>query len=306
MLRHREEVIIEDGCQRLPYPDEEFLGEGSFGRVYRVKVAKNHFFDAFAEAPNAYNGKPKHVARKDCIIADVNRAKEEYKIMKKILSASSQKRENNIVQSWCCLQIGTSYSLFMPVAICGLHLYMMGQHSNAPQELPNNAEFVLSAASLASSLHFLHSGIRTDELEGLVCYHMNLNPSNVLVFKEQGRHVWKLSDFGMARVKVKTGQLSYRENDFDSLFIHRRKLQDMSLPATLNRRGEGTYLLPESIAAARSIRTGGDVWALGCVLSVVFTYLDSVAKGVLAYSKCTSESSKIRWLRSIFPAWHTV
>ncbi|XWW93008.1 hypothetical protein V2A60_000936 [Cordyceps javanica] len=285
VLRNREEVIVQDAsCQRLPYLAEDFLGEGSFGKVYRVKVAKNHFFDAFAEAAKAYNGKPQYMARKDYIIADVNRAREEYTIMKKILSANFQKREHNIVQSWGCLQIESSYSLFMPVAICDLHTYMMVQHRNAPQELKNKADMIYSAAGLASGLHYLHSGMQTEELEELVCYHMDLNPSNVLIFHENNRNVWKLSDFGMARVKTRTGQLSYRENDFNSLFVRRKKLQDPSLPSTLNRRGEGTWLPPESIAAVAVMKTGADVWALGCVLSVVFAYLGGGAAGVDDYA----------------------
>ncbi|KAJ6785977.1 hypothetical protein PWT90_06272 [Aphanocladium album] len=285
VLRNREEVIVQDAsCQRLPYLEEDFLGEGSFGKVYRVKVAKNHFYDAYAEAAKAYNGKPQYMARKDYIIADVNRAKEEYTIMKKILSANFRKRENNIVQSWGCLQIESSYSLFMPVAICDLHTYMMVQHRNAPQELKHKAEIIYSAAGLASGLHYLHSGMQTDELEEFVCYHMDLNPSNVLVFYENHRNVWKLSDFGMARVKTRTGQLSYRENDFNSLFERRKKVQDPTLPSTLNRRGEGTWLAPESIAAVPVMKTGADIWALGCVLSVVFAYLGGGASGVDDYA----------------------
>lgn len=285
VLCNREEVIVQDAsCQRLPYLEEDFLGEGGFGKVYRVKVAKNHFFDAYAEATKAYNGKPQYMARKDYIIADVNRAREEYTIMKKILSANFRKRENNIVQSWGCLQIESSYSLFMPVAICDLHAYMMEQHRNAPQELKNKADIIYSAAGLASGLHYLHSGMQTEELEELVCYHMDLNPSNVLVFYENNRNVWKLSDFGMARVKTRTGQLSYRENDFNSLFVRRKKLQDPSLPSTLNRRGEGTWLAPESIAAVPIMKTGADIWALGCVLSVVFAYLGGGASGIDDYA----------------------
>ncbi len=286
VLRNREEVIVQDAsCQRLPYLKEDFLGEGSFGKVYRVKVAKTHFFDAYAVAAKAYNGKPQDMARKDYIIADVNRAREEYTIMKKILSANFQKREHNIVQSWGCLQIESSYSLFMPVAICDLHTYMMVQHRNAPQELKNKADIIYAAAGLASGLHYLHSGMQTEELEELVCYHMDLNPSNVLIFYENNRNVWKLSDFGMARVKTRTGQLSYRENDFNSLFVRRKKLQDPSLPSTLNRRGEGTWLPPESIAAVPVMKTGADVWALGCVLSVVFAYLGGGASGVDDYAE---------------------
>ncbi|OAA64898.1 Protein kinase-like domain protein [Cordyceps fumosorosea ARSEF 2679] len=285
VLRNREEVVVQDAsCQRLPYLAEDGRGEGAFGHVYYVKVAKNHFFDAFAEAAKAYNGRPQDMARKDYIIKDVNQAREEYAIMKTILSSNMQKREHNIVQSWGSLQIEKSYSLFMPLAICDLHTFMMEQQRNAPQGLKDRADVVYSAAGLASGLNYLHSGMRTDELEELVCYHMDLKPQNVLIFQENGRNVWKLSDFGMARVKMRTrNPSSPPERDFTSLFQRRKPMQDPSQPATINRRGEGTWQAPESIAAEPRMRTDADVWSLGCVLSVVFAYLGGGAEGVTDY-----------------------
>lgn len=285
VLRNREEVIIKDAsCHRLPYLEEKCIGEGSFGKVYRVKIAKNHFFDAYAEAAKAYNGEPQYVARKDYVMNDADHVKDEYNVMKKILSSNFQQYSHNIVQSLGCLQIGSDFSLFMPVAICDLRQYMMVENVKAPQELENKADIVRSAAGLASGLQFLHGGMKTDELEELVCYHMDLNPSNVLVFHEHGRNVWKLSDFGMSSVKIRPGQLGEKESNFNSLFVRRTKQKDPSVPATWNQRGEGTYIAPEGIPAVRTMKTGADIWALGCVLSVVFAYLGGGAKGVDDYA----------------------
>ncbi|UNI16539.1 hypothetical protein JDV02_002966 [Purpureocillium takamizusanense] len=289
VLRKKEEVRI-DGTDspRLPYLEEIPLGEGSFGKVFRVRVARGHFHDRQAGPAFGHNVEPIDMARKDYIVADKSKAREEYDVMRQILGSTSRNCEN-IVESLGALEVGTNYSLFMPLAMCDLRSYMMSGHHIPPQTQEARAEIISCAAGLASGLQFLHTGIRTVEFDELVCYHMDLNPSNILVFKEVGedgsmRWIWKLSDFGMARVKVRRRAVAGdRENDFNSLFVRRKKIADPSVSATLNRRGEGTYLPPESISATASMRTSSDVWALGCVLSVVLTFLETGAEGVCHY-----------------------
>ena len=89
-------------------------------------------------------------------------------------------------------------------------------------------------------------------MDDLICYHMDLKPSNILIFQEtvrdELRYVWKISDFGMARIKIRRrGQDREAESDFNSWFVRRKQVQDPSLSGTDSRR-EGTYLAPESIA----------------------------------------------------------
>lgn len=311
VLRNKDEVKIEDlDCQRLPYLEETPVGEGSFGKVYRVVVAKGHFCD-HSDPAFPYNVKPKAMARKDYVIADTNKAREEYEIMRQILNSTSRKCDN-IVESLGCLEIGNSYSLFMPLAICDLRAYMMVEHPNGPKTKEAREEIILCAAGLASGLHFLHNGIKSVELDDLVCYHMDLNPSNVLIFGERPdggeriRQIWKLSDFGMARVKVRRhGHESERENDFNSLFIRRKKIHDPSLSGTINRRGEGTYLPPESIASTATMKTSSDVWALGCVISVVLTYMVAGAEGLRQYQDARGDYERADGYDRFFLRGHT-
>lgn len=288
VLRDKDEVVILDArSYRLPYLSEELRGEGSFGKVFRIEVARNHFWNAESDASN---DKPREMARKDYVFVDTkNKAKDEYKIMMQILNSRSS--HENILQSLGCLQIGPHYSLFMPLAICDLNNYIRKHHPNPPQGIAAKVELIQCAAGLSSGLHFLHTGIQTRDHDELVCYHMDLNPANILIFRHRQGFLWKISDFGMSRVKVKAAVAasSGGEKDVNSLFVRRLKPQQQqnpSLPPTINRRGEATYLAPESISANPTMRTSSDVWALGCVLSVVFAYMAGGAMGVENY--CTA------------------
>jgi serine/threonine protein kinase len=208
--------------------------------------------------------------------------------MKKILSADRACK--NIVDYYGSVAIGlTTYSLFMPMAICDLKVYMMELHDTKPNTISDKAEFIRCAHGLAGGLNFLHNGMRSANGERLVCYHMDLKPSNILIYRDKGDgespFIWKISDFGMSRVKVRRGGEGVdSESNFNSWFLRRPKAQEPSTSGTMNRRGEGTYLAPEAIAATPTMKTGSDVWSLGCVISVLFAYLEEGAPGVDRYS----------------------
>jgi hypothetical protein len=296
IIRKREEVRVADpGSQRLPYLDERPLGNGSFGNVVRVRIAKGHFFDPQTRTENT---EPLDIARKDYVLSSDFPARGEREIMEKILTSSGLACDN-ILENFGSLEIGqNTYSLFMPLAICDLRQYMMVLHKMSPRTISEKAKIIDSAEGLAGGLNFLHSEMKTADKEELVCYHMDLKPSNILIFREerQGKecNIWRLSDFGMARVKLRRrDQDVEREKDFNSWFVRRQaKPSDPSLSATLNRRGEGTYLAPESISSARSMGTASDVWSLACVLSVVFTYLEGGSDAVERYQDARMDHPK--------------
>jgi serine/threonine protein kinase len=284
MIQRREEVIVKSLEEhRLPYIAEKLLSQGSFGMVYKVKIAKGHFYDSRSETVNPdYT----EIARKDYRISE--NAHIEHEIMGKILNSSSWECKN-IVENYGSLHISpTKYSLFMPLAICDLMAYMREIRQTKPGDVIEKAKIIKSAIGLAAGLNFLHNKLKTSDEEDLVCYHMDLKPDNILIFREtsnnETNYIWKISDFGMARVKLRNRyHNSESERDFNSWFVQHKKSQDQSSLATLNRRGEGTYLAPESISAIPSMKTESDVWSLGCVISVVFTYLEEGGDGVARY-----------------------
>lgn len=274
--------------QRLPYLEERKRGSGAFGTVYEVKIAKGHVYYPKLKAANQ---EPVTLARKDYVINAEPRnglkTEPDHEIMKKILS--SGRKCENIVEALCGLAIGPStYNLFMPLAICDLKDYMMELHPSKPNSTKEKTDMILCLHGLTRGLNFLHKELKTADGEDLVCYHMDLKPGNILVFHQEQdgptQYIWKISDFGMSRVKTRRhGQAITKEKDFNSLFTRRRKSQNEGFSATINRRGEGEFLPPESIAATPTMNEKSDVWSLGCVASVVFAYLEGGKKGVNRY-----------------------
>ncbi|KGO75107.1 hypothetical protein PITC_069770 [Penicillium italicum] len=96
---------------------------------------------------------------------------------------------------------------------------------------------------------------------------MDLNPRIILIFQEtqngQTHYIWKLSG--------QDGEAAKGFNSFDG---------DEPI---ISRRGEGTYLAPESISSTPGMTSKSDVWSLGCVISVVFAYLEGGSAGIEHY-----------------------
>lgn len=288
VIQKRTEVTVQNANDaRLPYLGAETeIGRGAFGTVYAVRIAKRYIYNP---ATGSENAQPMDLARKDYEI-DVDQSKlaqEEHKVIGKILESNAWKCEN-ILQNVGSLRIGNTYSLFMPLAECDLRGFMTERKPEGPSTTKEKADIIGCAAGLAGALKFLHSEMKTSDLtEDLICYHMDLKPDNILVFHDtrpfHNGYIWKLSDFGMARVKVKGQKARNSEQNLTAWFKPKTPSTEPSPSATINRRGGGTYLGPESLSASASMKTPSDVWSLGCVVSVVFAYLGEGARGIESY-----------------------
>jgi serine/threonine protein kinase len=304
VLRKGEEVRgVNLSIQRLPIVSESSIGTGSFGHVSSVFIAEGHFYDPKGAQGGGFkfNNEDVEMARKDYITSEEfpRAGQKEHALMKNILGSSSGTRTcENIVDNWGSIEIAPNmYSLFMPKATWDLRRYMMEDHKLRPSNPQAKADIISGAIGLTAGLKFLHTGMKTPQHDDMVCYHMDLKPDNVLVFEDgAGPPVWKLSDFGMSRVKIREAKEGggETEDNFNSWFVPRQRRKnknknkkqeaEASLSATLNRRNEGTYLAPESVSQVPSMTTKSDVWSLGCVVSVVFAYLDDGARGVDSYT----------------------
>ncbi|KAI2618276.1 kinase-like protein [Hypomontagnella submonticulosa] len=288
VLYEGEDVQVTDGKKRrLPYTtfDKQPIGEGSYGVVYRVVIAEGHLKNRRTAMANT---EPKQMARKD--FKKIRDLQNEYQTMRHILSAP--RTSKNIVETFGSLQLDeTTFSLFMPLAECDLRGWMK-DNSSPPTTEAEKAEILKCASGLADGLEFLHSEIKGLDGNRMVCYHMDLKPANILVFPDtdQGKLLWKISDFGMSRVKVSHRHDNTDDQDISALF--ERRAGGTSVSGTINPRAEGTYLAPESRISLRKMNEKSDVWSLGCVISVVLTYLNEGQRGIEDYADERAEISK--------------
>ncbi|CZR37720.1 uncharacterized protein FPRO_07089 [Fusarium proliferatum ET1] len=286
-------TIDQDDKRSLPWLEEEHIGSGAFGSVYRVKIPKDHLtmHRDFNQTINTV----KLVARKDYKPAkDIEESFEnEVRSIRDIFSGNS--KHNNILESFGTLIIRgpeSKFSLLMPLAEMDLQKYMENKPDISADGRWGRERIISAAIGLADGLDFLHSKMTTAGGDRLVCYHMDLKPSNILVFLHEPRledastedrdygMTWKLSDFGLSRVKTKTKP----EKNLDSLF--ERKIIDQSSQAspTQNHRGNGTYLPNEAQDPGKTMDHKSDIWSLGCIISVLFTYMEEGHSALKSYS----------------------
>ncbi|KAH7304292.1 hypothetical protein B0I35DRAFT_151995 [Stachybotrys elegans] len=286
ILRGNDVKIKLPMVQRLPYIEEPLeIGSGAAGKVYRVRIAKRHIFNPITSEENT---EPEAVACKKFVFDDgyASQQRKELEVLDTILKSTTGQCKN-ILQSLGTVEIGDKdVSIFMPLAICDLQKYMTEIHAGVPSTLMAKAELLRCVGGLANGLNFLHTQLKTADGSRLTCYHMDLKPMNILVFQDPERgedhKIWKLSDFGMSRIKV-VRQDNQRESNFYGWFSRPRPPREQSASATVNRRGEGTYLAPESVSSKPKMNASSDVWSLGCIISVLFAYMEAGANGVRSY-----------------------
>ncbi|KAH4966662.1 hypothetical protein HBI56_087650 [Parastagonospora nodorum] len=285
---------IKGRFRRLPYVREKLIGQGSFGKIYDVSISPHHF----KSGPMLNEGEYR-IARKDFELnAEEKSHEKERDVLRDIVR--NAKSHNNIMKSLGSLENGSIYSLFMPLAACDLKQYM--QRNPAAPSLPQQkASLVHCAVGLAGAIAYLHEELESPMYEKLSCFHMDLKPQNILIVidPESQEPSWKLSDFNMSRVKMKrkpfVDQLSLRrsstfsDNVYEINKLFKRRIPDVasasSADYTIGRRGTGTYLAPEACVDGHPVQAESDTWSLGCVISVVFSYLHGGQAAVEEYSE---------------------
>lgn len=276
--------------QILPYKKEEVIGKGSFGKVFMTAIAGGHIHDPHFNKSTPWTTQ---LARKDFTIRtdwEPWHSTEAHRIMTTILSL--RKESENVLTSLGAFCIGSlTYSLFMPLAIYDLRQYMMSSHPMRPDSRKGRVAIIESARGLADGLDYLHTKLKTKEGDDLICYHVDLKPENILIFPDKTpegeRYLWQISDFAMSYVKYRQqGQEQDTVIDLRGRFARRPEPTSHDSPASKaeGQLGKGTCLAPECMETSPTISTNSDVWSLGCVISIVFTYLDDGAQGVTKYA----------------------
>ncbi|KAI1126464.1 hypothetical protein F5Y10DRAFT_278797 [Nemania abortiva] len=271
-------VLDDDDTIRLPYIRERKIARGGYGSVWEIEIPHGHLV-IHTHRETSLPGGPKVVARKDYHRPDSSRQdfENERDLCKAIIS--SPNRCDNILLSYGTIEYssGSAFSLFMPKAEFDLHEYMEYHEGDNTHSVENVAKHILCAAGLARGVAHLHNGIESPGGGTLVCYHMDLKPDNILIFYTGREMIWKISDFGLSRIKT------LPDGSIRSTSHH------LTISPTRNLAGQGIYLAPESASPRRMTRKS-DVWSLGCIVSVLCVWLQGGYNGVREYSTSRIEA----------------
>ncbi|EAA58586.1 hypothetical protein AN6768.2 [Aspergillus nidulans FGSC A4] len=231
-LRREGDIVYQDYRSQcpLPYKKQERIGAGAFGEVYKVKIERRHLR---LTGDRTGNIEPEWIARKD--FRRHQSFTVELDALKEIME--QPQKHDHLVMVLAILQYHDINSLFFPLATCDLQQYLSGKHDGdrpGPITLEEKAIVYKRGVALAGALAFLHGGSG-----GKVCLHLDLKPSNVLVFDafNPEKEIWKITDFGLTRV---------RNNEYSSL-----------APGV-----EGIYLPPECATPHDRVTTHSDVWGV--------------------------------------------
>lgn len=277
-LRAGEEVIYEDTRCPLPYLEESQIGQGSFGRVVRVKLERYHFL---SEAGRTANYQRLDLARKEFMIDRRDAFYEERDSLQHIMKRAI--RHESVTVALTSLQYGDTYNLFFPLASCNLWDYFTRSDElgiQKPSNLQGKHAIFCRGVLLASALAFLHNEFQITS-QNHICYHLDLKPHNILVFDASSpSERWSITDFGLSRVRIMRNDGRWR---LDTPFYRgAESIQSHDGPSTANRRGEGTYLAPE--AKGNRLNQASDVWSFGCTFSLVMSFIDGGSSSVQAFS----------------------
>ena len=206
--------------------------------------------------------------------------------IKKFIQAA--KSHENILVTRASLELGNTYSLFFDLAKYSLWDYLKDPAVSITTLEQRKAIFSRTIG-LAGALAYLH-----DELflastgEQLCCYHLDLKPHNILVFEEGANVIWKVSDFGISQIKRIPAPRA-NESEPPISFLNRIFRPDTSSAdpssGVENPRDAGTYTAPEARHKTEKVTRASDVWSLGCVISLVLTFLDNQKTGIEDFEK---------------------
>lgn len=210
------------------------------------------------------------------------------------------KSHKNILRTRASLELGNEYSLFFDLAKMDLWKYFIDTDITI-NDVDQKAKIFGRTIGLAGALAFLHEELYLDPTneqrtsEQLQCYHLDLKPQNILVFEVEGNDIWKITDFGISRIKtVPHGRPeSALEHSLDK-FLKPKKNMDLS-SGIENARSGGTYAAPEAREVNDIVTRKSDVWSLGCVLALVLTFLDSQSSGIYEFQKARGDNREIDW-----------
>ena len=168
-----------------------------------------------------------------------------------------------------------------------------------PQTPVQRMAFFASFIDLAGGLAYLHDELSftcPERNQRFRCYHLDLKPSNILVFIEGEHLTLKFTDFGVSRIKlIRPSPLGDECNplDFslDTIFRTRDQAPDAT-SGVYNSRPGGTYAAPEARRENNKVTRKSDVWSFGAVLAVAMTYMQFDWSGIEEFAAARAIEGK--------------
>lgn len=179
-------------------------------------------------------------------------------------------KHENISVFISAISRGGEFNIFSELAEMDLQRFLDGEHSRF-HVTPTS---ILDAVTrLAHGLAFLHRSIYLKE-GPVSCLHLDIKPENILIFhtSEPGVGIWKFTDFGISRIKLRS------EEQYHPRKLKRSLCSSSSQASRTNaKRPSGTWQGPEvhsgDDSGKRVVGTESDVWSFVCILVHVFALM---------------------------------
>ena len=209
----------------------------------------------------------------------------------------SVRGHRNIATTRASLEWGNTYNLFFDLAERNLWQHFM-EDRDPVKTLEERQRVFSRIGGLAGALAHLHEGLKLYPTnEPLQCYHLDLKPQNILVFGTGDDQIWKISDFGMSQIKQIQPMESQHEPKhhlLDRIFQSTKPGDDPSSGVDNSRYG-GTYAAPEAKEMSDTVTRKSDVWSLGCVITLLITYLHAQSQGIKQFERLRASDRSQDW-----------
>ncbi|KAF2837144.1 hypothetical protein M501DRAFT_995675, partial [Patellaria atrata CBS 101060] len=309
--------VLSELHYRFPYIEpEEKIGDGATGSVYKVVIAPHHL-KYETSTFKTENTEPRKVAVKRVIERNAEQIEfENLTSLRECLSQHSRIMVNITTIKEQFSQVGPTYHIFYDLAAFSLETLLTegprAKRNDAAPDGRNNSDHwwagdvIQECRYLADALKFLHSGLVSTDV--IACTHNDLKPENILVFFPNNIEqdvtypvgIWKITDFGLSKIKPKRrlqGNRSVSDDrpnpkaqlDLLSPIPRRSRTTEISEPTTTC---DLTHRLTPSLSKTKTKRNGGkftapwikergedqedartgDVWSFGAILCEVVGY----------------------------------
>ena len=186
-----------------------------------------------------------------------------------------QSRPDSIMVCLGAVQIGEMCYIVSELALCDLHMVLHQQlDEDCINRLPPTDElrgpsYLLGGAlGIAKGLEWLHWELPHFYDQPQECFHLDLKPSNILVFGAEKSWMWKIADFGEASICVHDERANNGEGT------------DERSPVTTTRRAPDVYQAPEVEIENGVVGRACDIWSFGCILLDILAFASFSHTGV--------------------------